>query len=140
MMPWVQVFYFFISIIDGIDFPMTLLRGLKGVGSAYYRICADPKYIQPGGGGWRGGQEGGGSGKGSLGQESQGGEEGGETARGEDQADRLCQPIRGALRSCRRPSRGAPGSEERGAQSGALGGLELRAVSPGKVPSLLLLH
>lgn len=46
----------------------------------------------------------GGSGKGSE-RESQGGEEGGETGREEDQAGKLCQPIRGALRSCRRRSR-----------------------------------
>lgn len=101
MMPLVQGFDSFAIIVNGIAFHMTLLRGLKGVHSVCHRIGAAPKVRM-----MEGEKKEGGRGK-SSGQESQGGEEGGETGRGEDQADRRRQPIRGALRGCRRRSRGA---------------------------------
>lgn len=67
-------------------------------------------------------------------RESQRAEEGGETARAQHQADKSCQPIRGALRSCRDPA-WEPGAG--GAWSPSLGSPRTgssRAQSSEKVP------
>lgn len=106
---------------------MTLLRRLKGVRCACYRICAAPKVCT-----MRRGEKKAAVGKAADRRAREDRKE--ERRRGEDQADRLCQPIRGALRGCRRPSRGARGSEERGAESGLSEDGSSCAVSTGKSP------
>lgn len=119
-------------VMNCLAFHMTLSMGLKGVVSMCYRICVAPKLYMVG---W-GEKEA--EGEGSR-EESQKDEEGGETGRAEHQADRRCQPITGALRSCRdrawEPRAG-------GARSPSLGSprtVSSCAQSSEKVPSLLLI-
>lgn len=136
MMPLVQrlSFYdYFVIVIDGIGFHMTLLRELKGVRSACCRICASPESTRDG------------EKKRKRQWERQRTGEPGRRGRRRDRERRgsggqALPANQRRAQELQKTEPGARGSQERGGESGALRGREQRALSSGKVPSLLLIH